>query len=227
MAEQLTLEERIVGHLLVSNGNPIDIDTRFLHDYIYDFKVLVEYYGNKIRYDDEKLLNVKTRNPFLFANCKIVAKELLLRATKRKDYDIKSAVPSIISDNFGLSMDRKHWIEHDRGDNRQFEFVFLHELGIKLGIKEKVEEEVRAYAEAYAKFWEKPMKSRGIFSQAFEQKIKQVNDYNTCLTAEYKKSMQYPLLEQDWKIIEVLASLSSNNLKAYANKYQNTDEVKY
>lgn len=223
MANKLSLEERIVGHFLWHMHPGFNFlqegTNQFLEDIENDTTLITSLNRMEIPYNDRKIIDLKRRNPFLDSNCYYAARELLLRAVERGDYDIKTAILDIISDPHGVRKQRYYNIAHDFGDGKQSKFVFFHELGIMLGIGNQVEEEVRAYTEAYRAFWKEHIKSGRMSLQFAAQKRQELDGYERCLTPEYKSSMRYPLLDGDRKILEILSLLTPEKLREYSNKY--------
>jgi len=226
MVGKLSLEERTVGHLLMHRSSTLKFlengTNIFLDDVAVDTLLLRGHKDGSIAYNDKRIDDLKKRNPFLRSNSYYAAQELLFRAIKKNDYDIKSAILDVISDPFDLGKKRYYGIAHDVGDAKQLMFVFFHELGIILGIQDQVEDEVRAYTESYRGFWENFIKTKT--DQFAQQKNHELYDYQRCLTPKWKASMEFPLLDGDRKIIEVLSSLTPQKLEEYSGKYFKPDQ---
>lgn len=184
MSENLSLEERTTGHLLVNPSLELlrpwmveTIDCNFL-DKPEDAEFLPavqDLYFEKRRFGidgqaqdssqiDQKILDVVRRNPFLLANFYEIAKAILIRTITSADYKIRDGLISIISDPYGKGY-RKYFREQD-GPNVPTRFllddnphtssalVFFYNLGVSLGKGMRVRKEILAFVEAYRKRWQ-------------------------------------------------------------------------
>lgn len=172
------------------------------------------------------LLTGKSQFCFLDMACFYGAKYVVERAVKKGDYNIKSALLSVVSDPRDMGKTGYAFIDGStEGVISVQSLMFYHELSSKLGIQSEIDKHIQIYVEKWAEYWESRIEELSKDSQmqgAFEQQKDKLEALRNCTNPKFianPKSPAYPLLEGDRKIMDILASLTPENLQKYAKKY--------
>lgn len=227
---KLNLEQRTVGALL-RDASPYfskfdKNNSDFLDKLEEDLAIIRKKENNEISYEHQEILEVKSRNPFLDMNYFYQAKGLVERAIDKKyNYDIKSALLSVISDPFntgGEGIFRSSGAQEMA--HNPYTLMFYHEMGVSLGIEREVDEKINEYLTKAIK--DSKTKLRKLANSpemsATAQQIKdRLSAFDKCTDSNFIACSENrtPLMDGDKKVIDILTALTTKNLEIYAKTY--------
>jgi hypothetical protein len=176
---------------------------------------------NRVGYHNPSSVRLLKRNPVLNMNCFHTAQKVVRRAGR--DRPINYALLDAIKNPRGLGARVYGEINITNvGPHHPQDFIFYHELGDRLGCRIEVDEEIKAYVEAYERAMLpriEQMRADSSTKTAAESEYEKLaafrNSTNPEFIANPKRPCVFPLLEGDRKVIEILSSVSHNNLWEY------------
>lgn len=226
MANPLSLEERTIGYLL-SMEEDIEERVHFLGKGSDCLMLMKEEKGEVAgtKMEIAAVNDFHSRNPFISAHCRIFARNILEDAIKAGDYDVCNALframPEPRQDMFFVP------------SCLQTRLMFYYAAGLKMNLELEARRKLKEFASAYEAYWQRAIDKAeydlafGYDSAFTEESLKEkkgtILSYNLCtdpLFIREPKSPALRLLHGDLRIAEVMAGVTPERLRRYAEKYR-------